>query len=170
MDIISMDEKKEKILGVIRTEGYRPMKAKDLAVLMNVPREEKKDFLAAVEALLSDGKIIEDQRNLLKLPGENVFSGVFSGTTKGFGFVHLSDQDEDIFIPASSVADAHDKDRVLIEIVKNPDFNKACYKSGVLGEETQSGKNRLQRGEKRERNLEEAEIVPRILKRNKTKL
>ena len=68
MDNISMDEKKEKILGVIRTEGYRPMKAKDLAVLMNVPREEKKDFLAALEALLSDGKIIEDQRNLLKLP------------------------------------------------------------------------------------------------------
>lgn len=131
MDNISMDEKKEKILGVIRTEGYRPMKAKDLAVLMNVPREEKKDFLDAVEALLSDGKIIEDQRNLLKLPGENVFSGVFSGTTKGFGFVHLADQDEDIFIPASSVADAHDKDRVLIEIVKNPDF-KGEKREGVV--------------------------------------
>ncbi len=155
-----MDEKKEKILAVIRTEGYRPMKAKDLAVLMNVPREEKKDFLAAVDALLSDGKIIEDQRSLLKLPGENVYSGVFSGTTKGFGFVRITDSEEDIFIPASSVADAHDKDKVLIEIVKNPEYVKASSKGDFSGEKTQSVKPRLQRGEKREG------VILRVLERN----
>ena len=77
MHIEGLDELDNKILAVIKSEAYRPMKAKDLAVLMNVPREEKKDFFAAVEALLSDGKIVEDHRNLLKLPGENVFSGIF---------------------------------------------------------------------------------------------
>ncbi|MCR5521098.1 MAG: ribonuclease R [Lachnospiraceae bacterium] len=132
MDIISMNEKKEKILGVITSKEYRPMKAKDLAVLMNVPREDKKDFMAAVDSLLSDGRIIEDNRNLLKLPGENVFSGIFSGTTKGFGFVHISESEEDIFIPASSVVDAHDKDKVLIEIVKNPSFTGEKREGVVL--------------------------------------
>ncbi|MCR5432758.1 MAG: ribonuclease R [Lachnospiraceae bacterium] len=131
MDSNFIEEKKEKILEVIKSEGYRPMKAKDLAVLMNVPREEKKDFSAVIETLLSEGKIIEDKRNLLKLPGENVFSGVFSGTTKGFGFVRIDERDEEVFIPASSVADAHDKDKVLIEIVKNPSF-VGVKKEGVI--------------------------------------
>ncbi|MCR4721680.1 MAG: ribonuclease R [Lachnospiraceae bacterium] len=120
MDIISMDEKKDKIMAVISSEAYKPMKVKDLAVLMSVPREEKKEFLSAVEALLNDGRIVEDQRNLLRLPGENVLAGVFSGTAKGFGFVHINDTEEDVFIPAQSVADAHDKDKVLIEVLKNP--------------------------------------------------
>jgi len=132
MDLISIDEKKEKVLAIIGSKEYKPMKAKELAVLMNVPREEKKDFFDVIESLLSEGKIVENQKKNLKLPGENVFAGVFSGTTKGFGFVRIEGKDEDIFIPASSVADAHDKDRVLIEVVTNPSFQGGKREGAVL--------------------------------------
>jgi len=116
MDPIYLEEKKEKVLGIIKSPDYKAMRAKDLAVLLNVPREEKKEFLEVIESLLNEGKIIEDYQNRIKIPDANTRVGSFCGTLKGFGFVKLDDCDEEIFIPASCVADAHDKDRVLVSI------------------------------------------------------
>lgn len=125
------NEKKERIYEMISHEDYRPMRAKDIAVLLNVPKEDKKDFLDMIDSLLTEGRIIEDSKNLIRLPGKDTIAGIFSGTTKGYGFVRISDTQEDIFIPANSVLDAHDKDRVLIQFCDSI-TGKGHKKEGIV--------------------------------------
>lgn len=110
------NEKKEQIYEMISHEDYKPMRIKDIAVLLNVPKEDKKDFYDIIDSLLSEGRIIEDTKNLIRLPGKNTLVGIFSGTTKGYGFVRIDENQEDVFIPADCVLDAHDKDKVMIEV------------------------------------------------------
>ncbi len=115
-NIIESEERKSKIYEFISAEGYKPMKLKAIAAFMQVPRAEKNEFKELVDKLISEGKVIIDNRGNVKAAGADTFSGTFMGTTKGYGFVRIENENEDIFIPASEVGSAHDKDKVLISI------------------------------------------------------
>ena len=120
MDIEELNEKKEKILGFIESEEYTPMKLKELAGLLQVPRPEKELFKEAVDKLVSDGKVYYDSKGRIQLSGSGTVAGYFMGTVKGFGFVRIEGEEEDIFIPADSTGSAHDKDKVLVKISDEP--------------------------------------------------
>ncbi len=65
-----------------------------------------------------------------KRPHERLFTGIFTGNAKGFGFVtpdegQLEDiTGKDIFIPASAVGDALHKDRVEARLVYSDKFSR----------------------------------------------
>ncbi|MBR4341500.1 MAG: RNB domain-containing ribonuclease [Lachnospiraceae bacterium] len=125
MDINELEEKKERIYSCLTSEEYTPMKLKELAMFMQVPKQEKEEFKEIIDKLISDGKVIYDIRGRIKAAGADMQAGTFIGTSKGYGFVHIDGEDEDIFIPPDSTLSAHDKDRVLISITEGKRAGKS---------------------------------------------
>lgn len=115
-----LDSKKQLLLEVITNKSYHPMKFKELAGLLQVPKEERNDLKTVLDALMSDGKITLDGNGRYKELGGNIKVGIFSGTSRGFGFVTLEGEDgsEDIFIPESETKGALNKDRVQVAILE----------------------------------------------------
>lgn len=116
MDNILIEERKRMLLELMGDEGYLPMKLKELRSLLQVPRKEKGELRQALEDLRGEGKITIDNQGRYSISDENIKEGIFSGTMRGFGFVIIEDEEEDIFIPEDSVGGALHDDKVLVSI------------------------------------------------------
>lgn len=118
MDKVILDEKKRILLEFINSKEYQPMKFKEIANVLQVPRDEKQDLREVLEALQADGKIEADTKGRYKLAEEGTKTGIFSGTQRGFGFVIIEGEEEDIFIPENATKGALHNDKVMV-IIKN---------------------------------------------------
>ncbi len=116
MDKILLEERKKILLEFLSSTEYKPMKLKEMAGILQVPRNEKTDFREVVEALVADGKIEADNSGKYRVSDNNTKAGIFTGTQRGFGFVVIEGEDEDIFIPESSTKGALHNDKVLVSI------------------------------------------------------
>ncbi len=114
-----MEDRKEKIMCFVRDEQYIPLKRKQAAQLLQVPKEDMEAFQQIIADLLKEGKLIETKKGKLMLPEKlNMVAGTFLSHSKGFGFVSTDNPDEkDIFIPANSVNGAMHRDRVLCKVL-----------------------------------------------------
>ena len=117
MDGTKLEERKEMICGFVSSEGYTPMKPKEMAQMLSVPRAEKEEFADVINALVMDGKIIIDQKGRIKKADAGSIAGIFSGTQRGFGFVTIDGESEDVFISPDNVNGARDRDRVLVSLI-----------------------------------------------------
>lgn len=115
MDIYN--ERKEKLLAFINDENYRGMKAKDIAMLLSIQAEDMQMLYDMLAELELDGKVIKTKKNKY-FPAEKagLYSGIFIGNSRGFGFVEINKDDKDIFIPYDKVNGAIHKDKVLCKI------------------------------------------------------
>ncbi len=111
-----LNGKKEMILEFVNSKSYKPMSTKEMAVVLQVPAKEKKDFRAVLDELYSDGKIQLDLKGKIKPLSSDILIGKFMGTQRGFGFVRVEGEDEDIFIPAHKTRGAIDGDKVHVVI------------------------------------------------------
>lgn len=111
-----LNGKKEMILEFVNSKGYKPMSTKEMAVVLQVPAKEKKDFRAVLDELYSDGKIQLDLKGKIKPLSSDILVGKFMGTQRGFGFVRVEGEDEDVFIAAHKTRGAIDGDKVHIVI------------------------------------------------------
>lgn len=116
MDNDILEQRKNMIYEFICSEQYSPIKLKELAMLLCVPKQEKELFKETIDKLISEGKIFIDQKGHIKKAGSDTFAGTFSGTSRGFGFVTIGGESEDVFISPDDTNTARDKDRVLIAI------------------------------------------------------
>ncbi len=116
MDKVILDEKKKIILEFINSKDYQPMKLKEIANVLQVPRNEKQDMKKVLESLLGDGKIEVDTKGRYRLADANTRTGIFSGTQRGFGFVIVEEEEEDIFIPENATRGALHNDKVLVSL------------------------------------------------------
>ncbi|MFW5676624.1 MAG: ribonuclease R, partial [Acetivibrio ethanolgignens] len=80
------------------------------------PKRDKEDFRQVIDTLVAEGRIQIDSRGLIRPAADNVKRGLFSGTAKGFGFVTVEGEKEDIFIPEDASKGAMHGDTVQIEI------------------------------------------------------
>lgn len=119
MDKVILDEKKKILLEFINNKDYQPMKFKEISNVLQVPRNEKQDLREVLEALQGEGKIELDSKGKYKLADANTRTGVFSGTQRGFGFVIVEGEEEDIFIPESATRGALHNDRVMVSVKKD---------------------------------------------------
>ncbi|MBQ9699560.1 MAG: ribonuclease R, partial [Lachnospiraceae bacterium] len=122
MELERLEEKKKIILDVISGEMYVPMKVKELAILLNVPKDRREELHHVVNILESEGKLIITKRGKIITPDSSVakdaaeyVEGVFESNQRGFGFVRV-EGDDDIFIPESFVHGAMHTDRVQVKI------------------------------------------------------
>ena len=52
-----LEEKKKKLYGLFCDRNYVPMKIKELAILLDIPRERREELREVLDALVADGKI-----------------------------------------------------------------------------------------------------------------
>ncbi|MFR2534585.1 MAG: ribonuclease R [Clostridia bacterium] len=120
-----MEEKEKMILEFMQEENYIPMKAKEIAMLLEVPKKEYNDFMVCLSHLEKDFKIQKNKKGKYNLLDENQYLiGTFHGNEKGFGFVKLEKDKEEkgkqneIYIAKSNTQKALNEDLVLVEIIE----------------------------------------------------
>ncbi len=123
------NNRKNLLIELFESEQYVPMKFKELAVFLQVPKDDKQELNAVLDELVAEGKVILDSKGRYKIPGDDVVIATFCGTQKGFGFATI-DGGEDIYIGKDDKKDAFDGDKVLVQVNKNQVFGKK--KEGVV--------------------------------------
>ena len=113
----SLQRRKKIILDIVKDEHYVPMKAKELAILLQVPKEDRPDLDYVLKELVESGEIMLSKRGKYSKPENSILTGTFMSTVKGFGFVAVDGMDEDIYIKESHTNGALDKDTVQLVLL-----------------------------------------------------
>ena len=114
-----LQERKQMIYDFICDELYVPMKAKEIAIVLNVPKKQRSELMEVLDALVAEGKVeISGKGKYVKSEGKYL-TGVYTAHPRGFGFVTVEGEDEDIFIPASQANGALHMDTVQVAITQN---------------------------------------------------
>lgn len=107
-------ERKKMIYEFLCDDLYVPMKAKEIAIVLNVPKSQRTQLLEVLDALVADGKIMVTAKGKYLKAEENYLTGIFTAHPRGFGFVTPEDKEEDVFIPAGQTNGALHMDTVQI--------------------------------------------------------
>ena len=113
------NSKKEMILKFVSSKEYKPMSAKEMGAVLQVPAKDKKIFREVLNELLGDGRIHMDLKGKIKPLSDNILTGKFMATQKGFGFVRAEGEAEDIYIPMHYTKGALDGDTVQVVLNRN---------------------------------------------------
>ncbi len=118
-------DRKQTILNVINDECYVPMKLKDIAALLAVPKQDMPELENILIELCDEGKIIKTSKNKFMPFNNNEYvKGIFRSNERGFGFVTPDDQNKDIFIAAKNTMDAMNGDKVIAYIMNKSSGDK----------------------------------------------
>ena len=113
-----MEEREQKILDFMSDEDYVPMKAKEIAMIMRVPQNEYHEFLEVIGKLELELKIEKNRKNRYSLSKKTYYLGKYRKNAKGFGFVKIAEQEDEIYISKENSLNALNGDQVLIEIIE----------------------------------------------------
>lgn len=111
-----MEEQEQKVLELIRDKDYAPMKAKEIAMIMRVPKSEYNELLRILGKLEMELKIKKNRKNQYRPVDEIYYDGIYRKNQKGFGFVKIEDQEDEIYISKENSLNALNGDRVLVKI------------------------------------------------------
>lgn len=106
MENKTFEERKKIIYEFINDPHYVPMKQKELAVLLQVAKEDRDELGRVLETLLSEGKIELSKRGRYSKAQPRKVTGIFTSHARGFGFVSVEGQEQDIFIGENDTGDA----------------------------------------------------------------
>ena len=137
-----LKERKERILAYMESEGYVPIKRRDMRVMLSVPQEDREKFENLINELIAEGRVFETKKGKLASPKDlQMATGTFIGHARGFGFVTPDAGGEDIFIPASETMGAMQKDRVLYKVLHKAEKGKKA--DGVIVRILERGQQRI---------------------------
>lgn len=117
---MNLNENKEKIYQMICDDLYVPMKIKEMAILLQLPKERRGELEYILDQLIQEDKIQITKKGRYQKAQAIKYTGTFISNARGFGFVEIEDQDEDIFIPESNTMNAMSKDKVEVTILSAP--------------------------------------------------
>ena len=137
----SMFEKRKKLIyEFICDEFYVPMKLKELAILLQVPKEQKSELKSILDALECEGKIhCTAKGKYVKGEGKHLV-GVYTAHARGFGFVTIEGEPEDIFIGEEDSGGAFHNDTVEVVVKATPQGKR---KEGKIVKVVEHGTTRL---------------------------
>jgi len=118
------EKRKGMICELVADELYVPMKEKELAVFLQVKKEEREELHKILEELLAEGKISITPKGKYTKTDGNILTGTFMSNAKGFGFVEVEGRAEDLFVPEDKVNGAFHKDMVQVMLLGNPSDGK----------------------------------------------
>lgn len=113
-----MEEQELKVLNLIKDKDYAPMKAKEIAMIMHVPKSEYNELLNILGKLEMEMKIQKNRKNQYRPVDTVYYDGIYRKNQKGFGFVKIEDQEDEIYIAKEHSKNALNGDRVLVEIIE----------------------------------------------------
>lgn len=112
-----LNRRKKMIYEFMCSDLYVPMKIKELAILLDVPREERAALEEVLHELMMEGRIEVSKRGKYAKTEEKFLTGTFIGNARGFGFVEVEGEEKDIFIPESQIGGAMHGDLVQISLL-----------------------------------------------------
>ena len=118
-------DKKEMILNFMNEKEYIPIKAKEMANMLMVQKNEYQDFLAILKQLEEEYKIVKTRKNKYHINEEKYIDGIYRKNQKGFGFVKIED-DEEIYISKENSLNALNGDRVLVKEIEAKQDGKSA--------------------------------------------
>ena len=109
---------KEKILSILK-ESDKALSIDELDSALNLNTiEETKAFSDALRELEDSYEIYRSNKNrYMLLENSNLRKGILRMNKKGFGFVEVSGEEEDIFIAPDNINKALNNDTVIVEIL-----------------------------------------------------
>lgn len=118
-----MFEKRKKVIyDFICDDFYVPMKLKELAILLQVPKEQRGDLRAVMDSLVAEGKVSLTKKGKYVKGEAKYLVGTYKANQRGFGFVVLDEEGaDDIFISEEDTNGAFHEDKVEVAVTKAPE-------------------------------------------------
>ena len=118
-----MEEKQ--ILEFMKQKEYVPMKAKELAIIFDVHKDNIEEFKKILNKLEKEEKIAKNRRNKYSINEIKTLVGTYMDS-KSFGFVVPDNKKEskDIFISKKNKNGAKNNSKVVVKITKEGTANK----------------------------------------------
>ena len=120
----TFEKRKKVIYDFICDDLYVPMKLKEIAMVLGVPKEQKEELKKVLDTLVEDGKITLSKRGKYTKGQTKRFTGVFQAHSRGFGFVIREGVDEDVFISEENINGAFQGDEVEFIITKSSEAGR----------------------------------------------
>lgn len=111
-----LEQRRQMLLALMEDKAYVPMKVKELAILLNIPKGQRKELAEVLEGLTAEGKIGVSKKGKYAKAETFSVNGLFTGHPKGFGFVAVEGMEQDVFIPEERTGAAMNGDRVQIVV------------------------------------------------------
>ncbi len=110
----TFEKRKKVIYQLICDEFYVPMKLKELAILLQVPKEQKSELKRVLDALEEEGKVHVSSKGKYSKGEARHLVGTYTAHARGFGFVTIEGETEDIFISEDDRNGAFHNDQVEV--------------------------------------------------------
>lgn len=111
---------KEKILEFLKLNNEKPFLEMDLMNALGIDEIDRSTFIATMEELEDEGKIIKTKKGKYALPEFfKIYVGKIQIAVRGFGFVIIENAEmKDVFVPASALMGAMNGDKVMVKLNK----------------------------------------------------
>lgn len=117
----TFEKRKKLIYDFICDEFYVPMRLKELAILLQVPKDQRKELKAIMDSLEAEGKVHVSKKGKYTKGEAKRIVGTYQAHARGFGFVAVEGEDDDIFISEDDTNGAFHGDQVEVTIKSAPD-------------------------------------------------
>lgn len=121
----AVEKKKKVVYDLICDDLYTPMKFKELAILLQVPKEQRDELREVLEALEREGKIYLSKRGKYVKGETKRLAGIYRANPKGFGFVETESGMADVFIGEEHTGGALDGDTVEYAVIREASGKKS---------------------------------------------
>ena len=143
-------KRKKMLYELMCCKEYQPMRAKELAILLQIPAGKREELHKILDLLLEEGKISinkrgryeavrkmekkreqekeqETQKSEIFRKG-HCYTGTFISHPRGFGFVQVEEIEgaRDIFVPEEGIGSAFHGDKVQVVVTKEEKDSKRC--------------------------------------------
>ncbi|WP_430609901.1 ribonuclease R [Enterococcus sp. DIV0876] len=110
---------KIKIVDYLKNSSKKSFSMEEIAEGLGLQKStDFKNLVQTVAAMEREGTVIFNKKGKVKLPmARTLIEGTFRANERGFGFVSLDDEEEDVYIPKEATNYAMDGDTVSIDIV-----------------------------------------------------
>ncbi len=120
----TFEKRKKVIYDFICDDLYVPMKPKEIAMVLGVPKEQKEELKKVLDTLVEDGKITLSKRGKYTKGQTKRFTGIFQAHPRGFGFVIQEGVENDVFISEENINGAFQGDEVEFIITKSQEAGR----------------------------------------------
>ena len=111
------EKRKKVICDLVNDSMYVPMKEKELAMFLQVAKEDREEFRDILQELLAEGNLMLTLKGKYMKSNGKILTGTFISNSKGFGFVEVEGREEDLFIPEDKTNGAFHRDIVQVALL-----------------------------------------------------
>ena len=109
-----LEKRKKVVYELLGSDFYVPMKLKELAIFLQIPKEQRQELQEVLDALMLEGKVEVSSKGKYSRGKGKFLTGIFTAHSRGFGFVTVEGMDDDVFIGEEDIHGAMHQDVVQI--------------------------------------------------------